>query len=607
MILVMSSLVVLTLSLAAARFPPGQQKIPVIDFHAAAAQAAGTKTPTPSLTSTSTPTPVTCPPDSPLSVTYLPDSTFIDLILPLPDGSYLLRGRIDDHEGTWLAKMDSTGKLLWQNLYGSRTADVQLAANGNILLSFSRSNIEIGVDGKVVRAVDMPWYLPSADGSFTVIQGPKVSRYRDMQTPLWQVEVKNFGGLAATTSDGGALFAYAGGYTDTSVYYAPQYTDIKVIKILSDGQALQRVYGKLVGDETLDYLKATGDGGALLAGTHFYDQLGSDYDIWLMKLNAGGGMGWQTTLKLAPYGEFLNDIFFLKTGYLVMLTPADRNDPVLVRLTPGGSLTWQKVISSSRGEVKINAAADTPDGGLLLAGSTWEKTEVYWLAKLDGAGRLIWEKTTGFDLPGEPDNEVLAILPLADKQILLGGLTNQVGEQRAGLYSAWAAQIPDAGQPLGLVTLTPGRIAAIVTLGGRPNTLKDEIQNGTAAPLREITFTAVETNLRPHPACLLPGAHFPTPAALPSLTPSVTPTLAFTRDLYLTDPPMQGEDVLKIQQRLYELGYTEVGARDGLFGRMTDAAVRNFQTRNNLVVDGYVGPKTLRQLFSANAVRAGGG
>lgn len=67
---------------------------------------------------------------------------------------------------------------------------------------------------------------------------------------------------------------------------------------------------------------------------------------------------------------------------------------------------------------------------------------------------------------------------------------------------------------------------------------------------------------------------------------------------------MQGDDVLKLQQRLYELGYTEVGARDGIFGRMTTAAVRNFQQRNALEVDGYVGPKTWTRLFSKDAVRA---
>ena len=66
---------------------------------------------------------------------------------------------------------------------------------------------------------------------------------------------------------------------------------------------------------------------------------------------------------------------------------------------------------------------------------------------------------------------------------------------------------------------------------------------------------------------------------------------------------MQGDDVLKLQQRLLELGYAEVGAPDGIFGRMTREAVRRFQERNTLTVDGYVGPKTWARLFSPNALR----
>jgi len=37
---------------------------------------------------------------------------------------------------------------------------------------------------------------------------------------------------------------------------------------------------------------------------------------------------------------------------------------------------------------------------------------------------------------------------------------------------------------------------------------------------------------------------------------------------------------------------------------MTASAVRHFQERNGLEVDGYVGPKTWRRLFSADALKA---
>lgn len=59
-------------------------------------------------------------------------------------------------------------------------------------------------------------------------------------------------------------------------------------------------------------------------------------------------------------------------------------------------------------------------------------------------------------------------------------------------------------------------------------------------------------------------------------------------------------DVDELQQRLRELGYIE--KVDGAFGEKTEAAVKKFQERNNLTVDGKVGRKTREMLYSGNAV-----
>jgi peptidoglycan hydrolase-like protein with peptidoglycan-binding domain len=72
--------------------------------------------------------------------------------------------------------------------------------------------------------------------------------------------------------------------------------------------------------------------------------------------------------------------------------------------------------------------------------------------------------------------------------------------------------------------------------------------------------------------------------------------------LYLTDPHMQGDDVILLQHRLLELGYNEVGTVDGDFGQMTDDAVRHFQEVNGLEMDGVVGPKTWERMFSPEAI-----
>ena len=54
----------------------------------------------------------------------------------------------------------------------------------------------------------------------------------------------------------------------------------------------------------------------------------------------------------------------------------------------------------------------------------------------------------------------------------------------------------------------------------------------------------------------------------------------------------RGEDVKVLQKLLYELGYTLVGTADGIFGNNTDIAVKQFQSKNQLIADGIVGQNT---------------
>lgn len=59
----------------------------------------------------------------------------------------------------------------------------------------------------------------------------------------------------------------------------------------------------------------------------------------------------------------------------------------------------------------------------------------------------------------------------------------------------------------------------------------------------------------------------------------------------------KGEFVSQLQEMLQKLGYSQVKV-DGLFGKISEAAVMDFQAKNNLVVDGIVGPKTWLQIYN---------
>jgi peptidoglycan hydrolase-like protein with peptidoglycan-binding domain len=61
-----------------------------------------------------------------------------------------------------------------------------------------------------------------------------------------------------------------------------------------------------------------------------------------------------------------------------------------------------------------------------------------------------------------------------------------------------------------------------------------------------------------------------------------------------------GEEVLKLQERLFKLGYLTTKP-DGKFGKDTENAIRRFQQTHGFIDDGYAGPQTRAMLFSDKA------
>lgn len=79
------------------------------------------------------------------------------------------------------------------------------------------------------------------------------------------------------------------------------------------------------------------------------------------------------------------------------------------------------------------------------------------------------------------------------------------------------------------------------------------------------------------------------PSSVP--VPPAPPTPPLSRWLWLDDPWMTGDDVTDLQTRLAGRG-VDPGPIDGIYGPLTDAAVRAFQAAAGIGVDGIVGPET---------------
>lgn len=99
------------------------------------------------------------------------------------------------------------------------------------------------------------------------------------------------------------------------------------------------------------------------------------------------------------------------------------------------------------------------------------------------------------------------------------------------------------------------------------------------------------------------GSTVPTPPTPPAPAPVPEPVLPLP-DVVTALRLQYGDKtaaVAQLQSRLNDLGYTG-GAADGTFGYTTYLAVRSFQYKNALKVDGVVGPLTWNRLFSAMAI-----
>ena len=94
----------------------------------------------------------------------------------------------------------------------------------------------------------------------------------------------------------------------------------------------------------------------------------------------------------------------------------------------------------------------------------------------------------------------------------------------------------------------------------------------------------------------VPGESSADPTSAAESAPAETP-------LPILASGARGDDVVRLQTRLDELGYRP-GSIDGIFGSGTRKAVVAFQKRNGLQADGSAGPQTLALLYSSDAVPA---
>ncbi|MDH4197186.1 MAG: hypothetical protein OEW05_07265 [Candidatus Aminicenantes bacterium] len=232
---------------------------------------------------------------------------------------------------------------------------------------------------------------------------------------------------------------------------------LPVVCVLARPAAGQWV--KTYGRDTSDIpcsVRETPDGGLVLSGISKYTSTGAtDAMSWVGRLTPGGDIKWWASLQGATLSDLYNDfnaVVPLDDGGFVLA--ATYREPsfgqsylLAAKLDDGGRVVWQRLYGwPGAGPTdrlfRVAAVEASLDGGVLVAGAA--TTEVsgpwhLWVAKLDGAGNLLWQQAYPASMPGEAH----ALGQSAEGTIYVAGVSLAWG---VGGYDYWVLKLDPAGR-----------------------------------------------------------------------------------------------------------------------------------------------------------------
>jgi|GEM_PF-1469148 len=284
--------------------------------------------------------------------------------------------------------------------------------------------------------------------------------------------LNDYGNIIIPAVDGDG-FLIGGTSRSGSGYFksAPNYggEDFWIVRIDTQGNRLwDKSYGGLNGDDGLNCIIPTSDGGYLLGGRSnssmgnhkSEDALFKDFpDVWIIKIDTQGNKLWDKTLGgsshdgIAGMIETSDGGFMLAVGSRAETHDSDfDNDSLLfdkselgrgvfdfwlIRIDPNGNKLWDKLYGGNYYDGLVGFIP-TKDGNYLFAGYSssdagYEKSENnmagttgnvdwptdYWVLKIDPQGNKIWDNTIG-GYDGDVSEDIIST---PDGGFLIGGFS----------------------------------------------------------------------------------------------------------------------------------------------------------------------------------------
>ncbi len=385
----------------------------------------------------------------------------------------------------WIVKSDKNGKKLWDKRYGGSGDDflnrlIQTSDGGYLLAGSSRSGAE-GDKSQQLQGNRDYWVVKvDAQGNKQWDKSFGGNGYDELKKVI-QLSSGEY--VLGGYSDSPASGDKSQGYQGTN-----RNNDYWLVKISATGT---KIWDKRYGgdqDDNLSSFTITPEGGFLLVGTSYSGATGDktrakrgQTDYWVIRTDKDGLLLWDKAYggSKEEYASSVvqsnGDTYFISGS---SDSPADGNksqpsykdengdktqDYWVIKINGMGKKLWDKTLGG-KGFEFLQASTATPDGGLVVAGNSifsgvsGDKSEAdrgdydYWVVKLDENGAKQWDKTLG----GSGKDDLRTVTQTRDGGLLLGG-------RSASGVSGDRSQPSQGGNDYWLVKLAPETSSMLAT------------------------------------------------------------------------------------------------------------------------------------------------
>jgi hypothetical protein len=403
------------------------------------------------------------------------------------DGGFVVAGF--DGPGGWVLKLDNAGNGVWKHLF---------------------SEYEHPGESEGVASVQ-----PTSDGGYVVFGhtfhfsiwrptiSPRLIRLDAQGNALWTKSYTDLGWIVS------AHPSHDGGWVTAGSAYAQgagrENTDARILKFDADGEL---VWAATFGDQKRQEAHGVypiDDGGYLVAGST-ESSTGGGLDTWVARLTAGGQMVWQKTyaepdrLFGIRHMQQTADNGFVVVGAAWSSTVGGAADVWVAKLDPAGSVLWQRTYGGPSYDSVTSALPRRNGAGVVIAGTTSSfgagGTDG-WIFAIDADGEVLWQRTFG----GTGDDSVQSIQPAADGGYIVAGNSGSFGSSGS---QVWILKLNATGaidscplMGLSLIAVAEGRVVASDSiLAGRtftpvPSVYVGPVGRGTVAPSSQQCFDAL--------------------------------------------------------------------------------------------------------------------